>query len=265
MSNITFKLTADSELHHTPHVNRDNHVDFMDNDIENPRNWSPARKRYITAMVVLLSLNGSIASSITSGSTESIRDEFGVSQVTVQLKKDWHWGMYACLWLGSFSMALMFTIPETHSSTVLVQRARRARQQGHDVQAEVEASSLKLLQLYKTALTQPWVLLFDPICFLCCVYSCVVSALQYMLFTIYPLAFRDIRGWNAAVSQLPLLGQAVGAVFGLIMVFGLTKRLKNKTSLGRDIVPEDHMVLAMMGGVGFPISMLWLSWSAQYQ
>lgn len=36
-------------------------------------------------MVVTLSLDGSIAGSITSGSTESIRDKFGISNVTVQL------------------------------------------------------------------------------------------------------------------------------------------------------------------------------------
>jgi MFS family permease len=375
MSKVTLKPKADSELHQTPYVNGDDFVDFRDDDVENPRNWSLARKRYITAMVVILSLNGSIASSITAGSTQSIRDEFGISNVTVQLttslfllgscagplifaplsefygrrwmlyttfflylcftylaawppnfggllvgrflagtfaagplaitsgvlvdlwdkgecgnamgilictswigpaigtvisgffqlEKDWHWGMYACLWLGSFSMALMFTIPETQSSTILVQKARRARQQGYDVQAEAEASSPKLLQLYKTALTRPWVLLFDTICFLCRLYSCVISALQYMLFTIYPLVFRDMRGWNAAVSQLPILGQAVGAVIGLVIVFGHTKRRKNKANMGRDMLPEDHMVLAMVGGVGFPISMLWLSWSAQYQ
>ncbi|WZH44212.1 major facilitator superfamily domain-containing protein [Fusarium acuminatum] len=368
MSKITLKPSADSELYQTPYVNGDNFVDFRDDDVENPTNWSLTRKRYITAMVVILSSNGSIASSITAGSTQSIRDEFGISNVTVQLttsvfllgfcagplifaplsefygrrwmlyttfflyvcftylaawspnfegllvgrflagafaagplaitsgvlvdlwdrgecgnamgilictswigpalgtvisgffqlKKDWHWGMYACLWLGSFSMTLMFTIPETHGSTILVQTAKRARQHGHDVQAEAEVSSPKLLQLYKIALTRPWVLLFDTICFLCCLYSCVISALQYMLFTIYPLVFRDMRGWNAGVSQLPILGHAIG----LVIMFGHTKRRKNKEDMGRDMLPEDHMVLAMIGGVGFPISMLWLSWSA---
>lgn len=86
-----------------------------------------------------------------------------------------------------------------------------------------------------------------------------------MLFSIYPIVFQELRGWNTAVSQLPVLGQAVGAVFGFLMVFDHTRRRKAKANTGRKMLPEDHMVLAMIGGVGFPISMLWLCWSAQYK
>lgn len=68
-----------------------------------------------------------------------------------------------------------------------------------------------------------------------------------------------------AVSQLPVLGQAVSAVFGLLMVLYHTRRRKAKVNMGREVVLEDHMVLAMIGGVGLPISMLWLCSSAQYR
>ncbi|KAJ4124761.1 hypothetical protein NW765_014289 [Fusarium oxysporum] len=107
-----------------------------------------------------------------------------------------------------------------------------ARQQGHDVQAAGEASRPKLLQLYKTALARPWVLVLDTISLLCCLYSCLIAALQYMLFSIYPIVFQELRGWNTAVSQLPVLGQAVGAVFGLLMVFDHTRRRKAKANTG---------------------------------
>ncbi|PNP61493.1 hypothetical protein FNYG_13780 [Fusarium nygamai] len=127
-----------------------------------------------------------------------------------------------------------------------------------------EASRPRLLKLYKTALVRPWVLLFDTISLLCCLYSCLIAALQYMLFSIYPIVFQDLRRWNPAVSQLPVLGQAAGAIFGLLMVLDNTRRRKAKANTGREMVPEDHMVLAMIGGVGFPISILWLCWSAQY-
>jgi hypothetical protein len=86
-----------------------------------------------------------------------------------------------------------------------------------------------------------------------------------MLFSIYPLVFQEMRGWNAAVSQLPILGQAIGAILGLLIVLANSKRRKRKVARELEIPPEDHMVLAMIGGVGFPISMLWLSWSAQYK
>ncbi|KAF4338059.1 major facilitator superfamily transporter [Fusarium beomiforme] len=374
ISRLTLKPSAESNPDQRPYCNEDNFIEFTEGGVENPRNWSLARKRCITAITVFLSVNGTIASSITTGTTQSISEEFGVSSVAAQLttslfllgfcagplifgplsefygrrwllyitfflyfcftyltawppnfgglligrflagsfaagpfvigpavlvdlwdkckcgnamgisicaywvgpalgtvisgacelKKNWHWSMYACIWLASFTMMLMFAIPETHSPTILVQKAKLARKQGHDIQAAAEASRPKLLQLYKTALIRPWVLLFDTVSFLCCLYSCVVSALQYMLFSIYPIVFQDMRGWNAAVSQLPVLGQAVGAVIGLSIVFDHTRRRKIKADTGREIVPEDHMVLAMIGGVGFPICMVWLCWSAQY-
>lgn len=43
--------------------------------------------------------------------------------------------------------------------------------------------------------------------------------LLYMLFAIYPIVFRQMRGWNSGVSELPLLGAAVGAGFGALCIF----------------------------------------------
>jgi hypothetical protein len=54
-------------------------------------------------------------------------------------------------------------------------------------------------------------------------------------------------------------------MFGLLIVFDHTRRRKAKADMWREMLPEDLMVLAMIGGVGFPISMLWLCWSAQYK
>ncbi|KLP22962.1 Uncharacterized protein LW94_272 [Fusarium fujikuroi] len=316
LSKIALSPSPDSERLET---NRDDIVEFRDDDVDNPRNWSLARKRYVTAITMLLLANGSIASSTTAGNTQSITQEFGISNVAAQLTtslyllgfctgpflfgplsefydrqwllyltfflyfcftfltawppdlgsllmggfpagyfaagpfaivpgvlvdlwdkcesgnamgimicvcwigpalgtvvsgcfeltKDWRWSMYACLWLGSFTMMLMLMIPGTHGPTVLERKAKMAR--------------------------------------------------------IYPIVFQDLRGWNPAVSQLPVLGQAVSAVFGLLMVLYHTRRRKAKVNMGREVVPEDHMVLAMIGGVGLPISMLWLCWSAQYR
>ncbi|RGP79412.1 hypothetical protein FLONG3_2467 [Fusarium longipes] len=375
LSKIVLKPSAESERLHIPYTNADNFIDFRHVDPDNPENWSLKKKRYITAVAVLLSMNGSIGSSITAASTGSIAEEFGVSRVAagltmslfllgycagplifcplsefygrqwilyttmllyfaftcltawppnfggllvgrfiagcfssgpgtmvagivvdlwdrcacgnamgvlicvswigpalgsvisgvLELKKDWHWGMYVCLWIASFSCIIMFTVPETHRSTILCRKAKLARSHGHNIQAEQEAYRPKLIQLYKTALTRPWILLFDVISFLCCLYSCLIAALQFMLFSIYPIVFQHMRGWNIAMSQLPILGQAIGAVIALLVVLEHSRHRKQKLSKGQDIPPEDHMVLAMMGGVGFPISMLWLSWSAQYK
>ncbi|KAI1059170.1 hypothetical protein LB507_004102 [Fusarium sp. FIESC RH6] len=375
LSRVTLKPSSECERHRHPSLSNDNWIIFRDYDTEDPLNWPLARKRYISSVAVFISLNGCLASSITTGTTESITEEFGISRVAaqlttslyllgfcagplifgplsefygrrwmlyatlllylaftfltawppnfgallvgrflagctaagpativggiladlwdkcacgnamgvfiwaawvgpalgtvisgaVELKKDWHWGMYVCLWFAAFSCLIVFIIPETHRNTILCYKAKTARKEGHDVQSEQEATKPNLTQLYKIALIRPWGLLLDVIAFICCIYSCVIAALQYMLFSIYPIVFHDKKGWNAAVCQLPILGQVVGASFALLIVFANSRRRKRKVARGGEIPPEDHMILAMIGGVGFPISMLWLSWSAQYK
>ncbi|VTT81591.1 unnamed protein product [Fusarium fujikuroi] len=292
LSKIALSPSPDSERLET---NRDDIVEFRDDDVDNPRNWSLARKRYVTAITMLLLANGSIASSTTAGNTQSITQEFGISNVAAQLTTslyllgfctgpflfgplsefyDRQWLLYLTFFLyfcftfltawppdlgsllmGGFPAGYFAAGPFAIVPGVLV-----------DLWDKCESGNAMgiMICLYKTALTRPWVLLFDTISLLCCLYSCIITALQYMLFSIYPIVFQDLRGWNPAVSQLPVLGQAVSAVFGLLMVLYHTRRRKAKVNMGREVVPEDHMVLAMIGGVGLPISMLWLCWSAQY-
>jgi MFS transporter, DHA1 family, multidrug resistance protein len=375
LAKATARPSADPESQSKPYLNDDGYVDFHAEDLENPRNWSSARRWYIAIVAVLLAMNGNIASSITAGSTRSIADEFHISELAakltttlfllgfcagpflfaplsefygrrwifyitfivywaftfltawppnfgallvgrflagtfiaaplstapgvlvdlfdhldrgnamaifcgaswvgpalgpvisgfVQLKRDWHWGMYACLWLGALSTILMFTIPETHGPTVLAQKAARARENGHHVQSAGEAARPKLLQIYKIALTRPWILLFDLISCICCIYSAVVFTLQFMLFSIYPIVFQEMRGWNAGVSQLPVLGQVVGTIIGTFIIFADTRRRRQKSASNQELLPEDRMLLAMIGGVGFPIFMFWFCWSAEYK
>ncbi|KFH48690.1 putative transporter-like protein [Hapsidospora chrysogenum ATCC 11550] len=187
----------------------------------------------------------------------------------MELEKDWRWSFYVILWLGAISAALMLTIPETYAPVLLLRKARRLRAAGYsDVRAAVEDDDRTLVGVYKVALTRPWIILFDPISFLCAVYMSVVYTLVYMLFVIYPIVFQQRRGWNAGVGALPLLGTAIGAMFGAFMVVYDTRRRRMKIESGHaqmeDMEPEDRLPLAMVGGVGFPLTMFWFAWSAEY-
>ncbi|KAL8243768.1 hypothetical protein R6Q59_010026 [Mikania micrantha] len=67
------------------YLNENGHLDFAPNDIENPKNWSTARKSYITVVAVLLVVNATFASSGPSGCIESISEEFGISSEAAAL------------------------------------------------------------------------------------------------------------------------------------------------------------------------------------
>ncbi|OTA57411.1 MFS general substrate transporter [Hypoxylon sp. EC38] len=186
----------------------------------------------------------------------------------LDLKKDWRWSFYVLIWLGASTALPMFTIPETFGPMILVHRARRIRRAqipGYEnVKAPVEDGDRTLLGIYKVALTRPWIILFDPISFLCAVYMSVVYTLLYMLFSIYPIVFQQQRGWNTGVGELPLIGTVIGSFIGGIIVLLDSKRKAKKMEKGIPMKPEDRLTLAIIGGVGFPVTMFWFAWTANF-
>ncbi|KAJ5910384.1 MFS general substrate transporter [Penicillium tannophilum] len=63
----------------TPYLNENGYIDFAEGDIENPRNWSIARRTTITMSAVLLVVNATFASSSPSGCFGSISKQFNIS------------------------------------------------------------------------------------------------------------------------------------------------------------------------------------------
>jgi DHA1 family multidrug resistance protein-like MFS transporter len=172
------------------------------------------------------------------------------------------------LWLAAGTVPFMLTIPETLPSQVLLNKAkriRRAKIPGYEnVIAPVEATDRSLKTIFSVALTRPWKILFDPISFACAVYLSVVYTLLYMLFSIYPFVFQHMRGWNSGVGQLPLIGTVVGACFGGAYVFYVSAQDKKKILAGHVRRPEDRLIVAMVGGIMFPLSMFGFAWSGNF-
>ncbi|RCI07390.1 hypothetical protein L249_1376 [Ophiocordyceps polyrhachis-furcata BCC 54312] len=190
----------------------------------------------------------------------------------LQLKKDWRWVFLVQIWLAAFSLIFMVFIPETHAPTLLRQRAKRLRQSGNPEYANAKApaddADRSLGPVLKVATTRPWIILFDPISFFCALYLSVIYTLLYMLFGIYPFIFQRKRGWNAGVSKLPLLGTIVGCFVGAGVIVMETqkraKRIRRGEVKQEDFQAEDRLPLAMVGGVGFAISMFAFAWTGEF-
>ncbi|TVY15726.1 Efflux pump FUBT [Lachnellula arida] len=362
----------------TLHLNDKGQLDFSPNDIENPKNWSNARRWYITLVSVILVVNATFASSSPSGTLEGIKEEFHVSQEVaglvitlfllgycfgplfwaplseffgrryvfyvsftgylvftflcafsnnfaalligrfltgtfassalsnapgvladiwdsiergnamalfsmmtfvgpamgpfiagfLELKENWRWDFYVMLMFAGFTECLMFTLPETLPTQVLLNKAKRLRRlkiPGYEnVQAPVEQTDRSLGGIFRVALTRPWKILVDPISLFVAIYLSVVYTLLYMLFTIYPIVFQQKRGWNSGVGELPLIGTAIGAGIGGAVIFAVSARDRKKQLAGYVGRPEDRLQVAMIAGVLFPVTMFWFAWTGEY-
>ncbi|KAI5368321.1 putative major facilitator superfamily, MFS transporter superfamily [Septoria linicola] len=215
--------------------------------------WDPVQRGNVMALFSIVIFCGPALGPIVAG--------------YLQLKKDWRWFFYVLLWLGGASLPLVLMLPETLPSKILRKKAARERQRGSDVsdfESQAQFSEQSLSTLLRIALTRPWRILIDPISLACTAYTALIYMLLYMLFAIYPLVFRQMRGWNTGLSELPLLGIIVGSVIGGLGVFWMTRIDQAKAIKGHQRVPEDRLPLAMMGGILFPISMFAFAWTAQY-
>lgn len=83
----------------------------------------------------------------------------------------------------------------------------------------------------------------------------IVYTLLYMLFSIYPIVFQERRGWNAGVGELPLVGTVVGSFIGAMVVVVDSKMKAKRVARGEKLEPEDRLPIAMIGGVGFAVTM----------
>jgi DHA1 family multidrug resistance protein-like MFS transporter len=208
--------------------------------------WGPVERGNAMALFSMMTFIGPALGPVISGFLE--------------LKKNWRWNFYVLLMLSLPTLLLMFTLPETLPSQVLLNKAKRVRRAkipGYEnVISPVEATDRSLTGIFRVAITRPWIILFDPISFLCAIYLSVVYMLLYMLFTIYPIVFQQKRGWNAGVGELPLIGTAVGACIGGAYVFYVSAQDKKRMLAGGTRKPEDRLVVAMAGGILFPITMV---------
>lgn len=71
--------TRDIEASDQINLNADGLLEFGHNDVENPKNWSTARRWYITVISVTLVVNATFASSSPSGALDGIATDLHVS------------------------------------------------------------------------------------------------------------------------------------------------------------------------------------------
>jgi DHA1 family multidrug resistance protein-like MFS transporter len=184
--------------------------------------------------------------------------------------KSWRWTIWEVMWLGSFTLILLFFFfPETSSSNILYRRARRLRKATGDKrlksQSEIEAEHMTGRDIAIDVLVRPFTLNFqEPIVFILNLYIALIYALFYLWFESFPVVFIEIHHFRPQILGLAFLG-ILGGIFVTLpsycyYIYRVEEKMYDENG---QIKPEKRMRVAVFGSFLAPISLLWFGWSAR--
>jgi MFS family permease len=102
-------------------------------------------------------------------------------------------------------------------------------------------------------------LLFSPIVLLIGLYVAFVFGLTFLLLATLSDLFQNTYGFRPGVAGLAYLGLGVGCILGTILFAKLSDKMAKKNS-----VPENRLIMMMLGGPFVPAGLFWYGWSAEY-
>jgi len=178
----------------------------------------------------------------------------------------WRWTEYLTAILAFFFLFVdIIFLPETYGPVLLKEKAKKLRHERmiwaiHARQEEKEISFKTIFEVY---LFRPIKMLFlEPMILLLTMYVSFVYGVVYLLFSAFPIAYQEVRGWNDGVGALPFLGITLGALTGSIIIVLFIPRYARKMKEAGGPVPEERLIPMMIGGVLFTIGLFWWSWTS---
>ncbi|KAF6810590.1 caffeine resistance protein 5 [Colletotrichum sojae] len=184
--------------------------------------------------------------------------------------KGWKWAAWIVAWMSTSTLAIMvFFLPETSSGNILYRRALRIRRATRDrryiCEAEIEAEDTSGKEVLLAHLIRPFSLvLTEPVVFVLNCYSSFIYGLMYIWFESLPLAYEEVYHFGLGTRSLALLGLIVGVLF-IIPPFFLYYRFRIEPRFDHwgNIEPEKLLILAMIGCLFPPASLVWFGFTAK--
>jgi MFS family permease len=179
----------------------------------------------------------------------------------------WRWveGVMA-IFTGVLWIAGTLLIPETYTPVILRKRATALSKETGMVyksRGDAEQGSKSLRNVFATALSRPWILLFqEPIVLLLSVYMAIIYGTLYMCFSAFPIVYQQNRGWSPGIGGLSFLGVAVGMMLAVIYSIWDNKRYaKLDERYDGFAPPESRLPPTIVGGICLPIGLFWFAWT----
>lgn len=120
----------------------------------------------------------------------------------------------------------------------------------------------------------------EPILVLMTLYQAFAYGILYLVFSSYPIIFREQRHWKLGLSSLPFLGMMVGVFIGsamivtrIVLLQRATRRKQSKENQSEDsstnppaaAPPERRLPLMMAGSILLPVGLFIFGWTSAPQ
>ncbi|CCF59921.1 hypothetical protein KAFR_0I01400 [Kazachstania africana CBS 2517] len=179
----------------------------------------------------------------------------------------WRWLEYVVGCLSAVVFVLVtFFYQESHHPTILAYKAKQLRRQTNNwgIHAAQESVELSIKDICEKTMTRPIYMLFtEPILLIVTIYNSFVYGLLYLLLEAYPIVFVEGYGFitNGELPYIALIiGMLVCGAFIWYMDDDYLRRYRKKGGL----VPEARLIPMIVGGIVFPIGILWFCWTGNY-
>lgn len=182
----------------------------------------------------------------------------------------WRWTMYLTgIMGGAVYIFLIFFYEETYHPIILVNRAKEIRERTGNwgVFAAHENVELDFQSIVQNNLSRPLkMLVTEPIILLLSIYTAFIYGILYLFLEAYPIVFYEGYGMALGVSMLPYLGLILGQLLCVasIIFFFEPRYDRALAANGNKPVPEARLPCMALGGILFPLGLLWFSWSGNY-
>ena len=181
----------------------------------------------------------------------------------------WRWTEFlvGILSAASFAFILVFE-SETHHPIILVYKAREIRRKTGNwgIHAPHDEFSLTIKEIAENNLTRPLKMLFtEPILFFITLYNAFIYGMVYLFLSAYPIVFADGYGMAPGVAELPYFGLVIGQFLGgAYCIFEERTYNRKMRESGGKVIPENRLPPMLVGGIAFPIGLLWFCWTGNY-
>ena len=163
-------------------------------------------------------------------------------------------------------------VPETYAPVLLRARADAlSKHTGKVYVSKLELTGAKTrpnpVQLFRTALSRPWILLFrEPVVLITAVYMAIIYGTLYMCFAAFPIVYQEARGWSQGIGGLAFIGVAVGFLAAICYIIpdnGRYARIEEQAKAKGELFapPEARLPPALVGSVLLPVGLFWFAWT----